>query len=898
MKILDMRTINGPNVYHHRPVLIMNVDLEDLVDVASDEIANFNPQLLKLLPGLKNHRCSPRYSGGFVERLKRGTYLAHIIEHVGLELSVLCGIGVSFGKSLASETPGQYRIIVRSKSEEAMKFLMGKSVEIIESIIFNRPFDLESCLNQARQIIFANQFGPSTSVILDAADRRNIPWRRINDQNLIQLGFGKYRQFIQASTTSLTSNIAVEIAQDKNLTKKLLADTLVYVPRGKPAYSLEEAYEIQKEMSGVPLALKPIDGNHGRGVSINIKTQEELASAFNEACKISPAVIIEESLSGRDYRILVIGGKVVAAAERIPAFVVGDGIHTLLELIQKENENPLRGEGHENILTKISIDYETTSILQKRGLTLEHVAAEDEICFLKETANLSTGGTAIDKTDEIHPEIKAMCERTARIVGLDICGVDLICEDISQSLSEQRGGVIEVNAGPGLRMHHYPSVGRARDVGLKLIDHLYPNQINGRIPIVAITGTNGKTTVSRLLSHLVFENGQSVGTTTTDGIYLNEEKIVDGDNTGPLSARTVLSDPAVEVAVLETARGGIIKRGLGYDWSDIGIFTNLEADHIGQDGIKSIEDILKIKSLVIERVKNGGNVILNADSPGIVSLTQNSRTEMDNKKLTYFSLRSDNSVIQRHLALGGHAYFLRAGEIIEAQGTFESSILHTEDIPITLKGTALFHVANVMAVIAGAHALGISDEVILRGLQNYRPDKNLGRTTLYKIGKGFLLLDYGHNPDAFLSIGQMSRMWNISKLTAVLGAPGDRNDDIMKMIGEVAARVFDKIIIREDQDLRGRTSGAVAKILYDTIISKRGELECQIELNSSEALKVAVSAMEEGELIVYFYEELNSSEKIVAELGGIKWTDTSLFGKNSARDKTKKRGDEWLQFSY
>lgn len=515
MKVLDIRTITSPNVYHHRPVLIMSLELESLSEKANSDIPGFTERLMSLLPGLKNHHCSPRHSGGFVERLNKGTYFAHIIEHIALELSECCGIGVNYGKSIYNGGIGKYLIITRYSCEEGMKFLLVSAVKLAAALARGENFDLDECLQSAKNIIRLNELGPSTKAILDAAKKRNIPWRRLNDKNLIQLGQGIFRHFIQATTTSKTNDISVDIAQDKNLTKKLLEEASIRVPRGRPAYSLEEALEIQEEIL-VPLVVKPLDGNHGRGVSLNVSTPKEMQAAFDLARMHSDIVMIEEYLRGVDYRVLVVGGKIVAASQRVPAHVIGDGIHSLNELIEKENRNPLRGEDHEKALTKMTVGRETIALLQKSGLTLNTIPNKKECIFLKETANLSTGGIAIDVTDEIHPDIQLMCERAARIVGLDICGVDLIAENIGLPMTAQSGGIIEVNANPGIRMHHHPSFGMSRQVGAAIVESLYPENSNGRIPIIAITGTNGKTTVARILSHIIAASGKCVGTTTTD----------------------------------------------------------------------------------------------------------------------------------------------------------------------------------------------------------------------------------------------------------------------------------------------------------------------------------------------------------------------------------------------
>lgn len=896
MKILNMNTIHGPNVYHHRPVLIMEIDLEEFAETASTDIDQFTERLIATLPGLQQHHCSPGHEGGFVERLQRGTYFAHMIEHIAIELSVLAGIEVSYGKSVYAGEPGHYKIIVRFTNKEGMKYLLESAVELARCVAQGLPFDLESSLKHARYIVRKSELGPSSNSILAAAKKRNIPYKIINADGLIQLGYGKYRQFFQATTTGRTSDIAVDIAQDKNFTKKLLQEAAIRVPRGRAVHSMTEALEVLNEIP-VPLAIKPLDGNHGRGVTLDVRTPEEVKTAFLQARKHSDIVLIEECLQGRDYRLVLVGGKLIAAALRTPAHVKGDGVSTLKELIDKENLNPQRGEGHEKPLTKISVDSETTTLLARTGKTIEYVPAENEIVFLKDTANLSTGGTAVDVTNEVHPDIRFMCERTARIIGLDVCGVDLVAEDISKPIHRQSGGIIEVNAGPGIRMHHYPAEGEARDVGGAIIDHLFPYNISGRIPIVAITGTNGKTTVSRLLAHIAAGTGKCVGNTTTDGIWINNIQVAEGDTTGPVSASTVLTDPSVEIAILETARGGIVKRGLGYDWSDVGVFTNVKLDHVGQDGIETIDDILKIKSLVVERVRPGGTVILNADSPEIVKYRESVRENLSNRKVVYFSLHPTNRVIHDHLEEGGHAYFIRNGDIIEALGEEESVILSTDQIPLTLGGTAHFHVANVLAAIAAAHGIGLSDELIVSGLLSFGQQRNQGRTNLYHAGAGYLLLDYGHNPDAITCIGEMGRRWNVSTTTAIISAPGDRSDDVLKLAGQAASWVFDKIIVREDSDPRGREPGEISKLIFNSVVEENPQVKCEIIMNSAEALRTAISRMQKDELVVFFYEDYKEIEKVLHEIKVSPLTQLDhAFFKKEVHTAPEGR-EEWLQYS-
>lgn len=901
MKILSIRTIEDPNVYHHRPVLVMSLALEEYADKASSEIEGFNERLLQILPGLKNHNCSPRYAGGFVERLNRGTYFAHITEHIALELSEKAGIGVNFGKSIYDGKPGKYKVIVRYLNEQGMIYLLKSAVDIIKTVGSNKNFDtatflVEAKISEAKKIITDTTYGPSTQAILNAATKKHIPWRSLINQGLVQLGIGKYRKFIQATTTSQTSDIAVDIAQNKYATKKLLEEALIKVPKGRPVENVEAALSFLRKNSG-PLAIKPLEGNHGRGITLNVMTEEEVIHAFEVAKRESEGVLIEECLKGNDYRLIFVGGKLIAAAQRIPAYVRGNGLSTIKDLIDKENLNPLRGKEHEKPLTKIQLNQESELILKKQNFTMETIPSKGFIVKLKETANISTGGCALDVTDEVHPEIRFMCERAAKIIGLDICGIDLIADDISKPIAHQTAAIIEVNAGPGLRMHQHPSFGKIRDVGAAIIDNLFKDN-NGRIPIVAITGTNGKTTVSRMLNQIFSADGLCVGNTTSDGVYVDNKLILDGDTTGPASARAVLSDPMIDIAILETARGGIVKRGLAFDYCDVGIFTNVNADHIGQDGIECIEDIIKIKSLVIESVRPGGTVILNADCKEVAALAKDPKLDIKNKLLVYFSLSKDNPIFKEHIKAGGHGYFLKNHQIIEVQGNSESIVAHVNEIPITMHGTAQFNILNAMASIAAAHALNVSDEKILSALYTFNQDKNPGRTNLYKVKKGYLMMDYGHNPDAITAIGSMAREWNISSVTGIITAPGDRSDEMIKMLGLYSSYAFDKIIIREDEDLRGRIPGEISALLKEVINNERKTLSCEIIPDSRIALQTAIDRMEENELVVFFYEELDHTEDILKESRASQDISSELFIKIKKEDYKTDKEQSWMQQSH
>jgi cyanophycin synthetase len=644
MRVDKIRTLSGPNIYNHKPVLVMRLHLGSLAETESSAVPGFNERLTALLPGVREHGCSKGRPGGFIERLVCGTYFGHIVEHVALELSELAGVPVYYGKTLYADEPGYYNVVVAYKAERGMRFLLGVAVELVEALIKNDSYPLEEKLVEARRLIARTELGPSTRAIVEAAQKRGIPTFRVNSDSLVQLGYGKNRKFIQAAMTDRTSGIAVEIAGDKELTKTILEQADLPVPRGHIVETADEAVSAMLNL-GAPVVVKPMDGHQGKGVSLNLATAAEVSEAFLIAKEYSHDVL-------GDYRVLVVNGKLVAASERLPCHVMGDGTRTLSELIEGANRDPLRGDGHDKALTKIVVDQVMLCCLRKRNLSLEYVPLKGERVFLRETGNLSTGGTATDVTDIVHPEVKLQCERAARVVGLDICGLDLVAADISQPL-QKGNGFIEANAAPGLRMHTQPTQGQSRDVGGAIIDMLYPQGADGRIPVISITGTNGKTTVTRMIHHILREMNWCVGMTTTDGIHIGGEIVSRGDTTGPHSARVVLSDPTVEVAVLETARGGIMRRGLGYDWSDIAVITNIREDHIGQDGIHDIEDLVHIKSLIAERVREGGTLILNADDEQCVRLIENSRVRRVNKQFVYFSLNDNHLLIRKYLDIGG-----------------------------------------------------------------------------------------------------------------------------------------------------------------------------------------------------------------------------------------------------
>lgn len=863
MKIESIRTLYGPNVYSYRPVLLMRLDLGELVERESREFNGFNERLLTTLPGIQNHYCSLGYPGGFVTRLEEGTYFGHIVEHVALELTELADIGKTHGKT-RHDSGSFYNIAIEFRAEKASMYLLEQAVSLVEAVLRKRAFDVKPVLQKAKRLVADAEVGPTTRAITEAAERRGIPWRRDGTGNRVQLGYGKYLHYIQASMTDQTNVIAVELAQDKEETKERLERHGIPVPKGKCVYTLRQANKAADEL-GRPVVVKPVNGRKGLAVSLEVSTPEEMKVAFEAAKEFSSAILIEEMLDGRNYRVVIVGGRMAAASERLLPHVIGDGVSTIRELIATENRNPLRGDGHENPLTKIKVDSDVINHLQHAGLSLDAIPKHGEHVTLSNRSNLSTGATAQDVTDQVHPTITRMCERAARLIGLDVCGVDLVIPDIATPMTS--GGVIELNASPGLRMHHYPSAGMPRDVGEAVVDSVYPPGAPSRIPIISITGTNGKTTVTRMIGHVLGKADLCVGMTTTDGIYIGGERVVEGDTTGPQSAQVVLSDPAVEAAVLETARGGILRRGLGYDWSDIGVLTNISDDHVGQDGIQSVEDVLFIKSLVAERVKESGTLILNADDEHLAKLMESHRVNKIPKKVVYFAIDENNPLIRSHLQGGGTAYFAKNKALIESVGETQRTIAETSRLPIVMNGAADFQVSNLLATIAACRAFGIDQDVLLKSLSKFSSwANNPGRANLYRLNGGHVMVDYGHNTDAFHAICRMTSTWTNRRVTGIITIPGDRDDAIIDRAARAAAKGFNKVIVREDHDLRGRKPGDVASIVCRAIREVSPAMECEVVLDEIEALRRAVSQMSKDEVIVCFYEKLKPVQQALQEL--------------------------------
>ncbi|MGL5077013.1 MAG: cyanophycin synthetase, partial [Waterburya sp.] len=723
--------------------------------------------------------------------------------------------------------------------------------------------ELEQDLADLRELNANSALGPSTETIIKEAEARKIPWMWLSARAMLQLGYGVNQKRIQATLSNKTSILAVELACDKEGTKTILGNAGVPVPQGTVIRYLDELEQAIADVGGYPIVIKPLDGNHGRGITIDINDWSEAKAAYDMASQASKtrSVIVEQYYRGNDHRVLVINGKVVAVAERVPAHVIGDGRSTIQELIDITNQDPRRGEGHDKVLTKIIIDSTSQAVLAKQGYSLDSVLPSQSVAYLRATANLSTGGVAIDRTDEIHPENVWLAQRVAKIIGLDIAGIDIVTSDISLPLRETKGVVVEVNAAPGFRMHASPSQGLPRNVGASVLEMLFPNNAPSRIPIVAITGTNGKTTTTRLTAHIYRQTGKIVGFTTTDGIYIQEYLIETGDNTGPYSAGTILKDPTVEVAVLETARGGILRSGLAFEDCDIGVVLNVAADHLGLGGIDTIEQMAKVKAVVAEPVKAEGYAILNADDPLVAAMA-----EKLNCKVAYFSMNPDNPIIIEHSRRNGLAAIYENGYLSILEGEWTLRIEKAVKIPMTMGGMADFMIANALAGCLAAFAQGVDIEVIRRGVRTFQisAEQTPGRMNLFDLGDYHALVDYAHNPHGYKAVSDFVRNWEGERI-GVVGGPGDRRDEDLILLGNISAQVFDHIIIKEDDDPRGRTVGEVADLITKGICQVNPNLSYTVILKETEAINTALDQVQKNNLVVIFPEQVNRAIDLIKQ---------------------------------
>lgn len=848
MKILEINAMRGPNYWSIRrhKLIVMVLDLEEMEEIPSNKIPGFKERLAKMFPTMYEHRCSVGEAGGFFQRVDEGTWMGHIIEHIALEIQTLAGMDTGFGRTRGYGEKGVYNVVFSYLEESVGRFAAKISVAICEALIAGKEYDLADDIQTMRELREESRLGPSTGSIVEEAEARGIPWIRLNKYSLCQLGYGANQKRIQATVTSETSSIGVELACDKEETKYLLEQAHVDVPKGE-IIRRESSLEETCRYVGYPLVIKPIDGNHGKGITVNIKNYEDALVAFHAAKVVSNAVIVEKFVTGSDYRLLVINHVLVAAAIRTPANVVGDGKHTIQELIDSTNSDPRRGFGHENILTKITTNDLTKTIIKDAGYTLDSILEEGKRLLLKDTANLSTGGTAEDVTDIVHPANIAMAERISKIIDLDICGIDIMTTDITKPLSETGGAVLEVNAGPGFRMHLAPTKGLPRNVAAPVIDKLFPKGNNGRIPIIAISGTNGKTTTTRLIAHMAKMSGYRVGYTTTDGVYVQNRLLMTGDCTGPASAEFVLRDPTVNFAVLESARGGLLRAGLGFKNCDIGIVTNVAADHLGLKGIHTIEQLAKVKAVIPETVLPDGYAILNADDDLVYEMRRTLTC-----KVALFSMDENNPRIKALQRKGGITAVYENDYVTICRGEWKMRILKVNQIPLTYGGKAKFMIQNVLPAILAGNIQGFSIEDMKAALETFIPSASQtpGRLNMFEFENFTVLLDYAHNPAGMRALQKFTDELEATVKVGIIAGIGDRRVEDNNEMGRIAAKMFDEIIIRQDKRLRGKTEEELIKMLSDGIKMQDKNKKLTIIPSEKEAITFAVNNAVKGSLII------------------------------------------------
>lgn len=849
MKIIEINAMRGPNYWSIRrhKLIVMVLDLEEMEDYPSNKIDGFNERIKAMFPSMYSHRCSIGEAGGFFQRLDEGTWMGHVVEHIALEIQTLAGMDTGFGRTRGYGEVGVYNVVFSYMEENVGRYAAKASVDICKALIANEPYDLETDIQRMRELRENERLGPSTGSIIAEAESRGIPWIRLNKYSLCQLGYGANQKRIQATVTSETSSIGVEIACDKEDTKHLLEQAEVPVPRGD-IITRESSLEEACRYVGYPLVIKPIDGNHGRGITVNINNYEDALVAFHAAKEVSRRVIVEKYVVGRDFRLLVINNVLVAAAVRTPALVVGDGKSTIQELVDEVNKDPRRGYGHENVLTQITINQLTKTILAAKGYDENSVPPEGEVVVLKDTANLSTGGTAEDVTDVVHPSNVSMAERISKIIDLDICGIDIMTTDISKPVEETNGAILEVNAGPGFRMHLEPTKGLPRNVAAPVVDKLFPKQGDtGRIPIIAITGTNGKTTTTRLIAHMAKMRGYRVGYTTSDGVYIQNRLLMKGDCTGPVSAEFVLKDPTVNFAVLECARGGLLRAGLGYKKCDVGIVTNVAEDHLGLKGIHTIEQLAKVKGVIPETVLPDGFAILNADDDLVYDMRRSI-----NCNLALFSMDENNPRIKALQKLGGVTAVYENGYVTLCRGPWKMRVMKAKDIPLTYGGKAKFMIQNILPAIIAANVKGISIEDMKVALETFLPSASQtpGRLNLFHFENFDILLDYAHNPSGMRALQKFTDELEATEKIGIIAGVGDRRDEDTLELGSIAAEMFDHIIIRQDKNLRGKSEQEIIKMLEDGIKRKDPNKKITIIPSENEAITYAVKNAKRGSLII------------------------------------------------
>jgi cyanophycin synthetase len=879
MRILERSVFVGPSLYAHFPVIRLELDLSELEQWPTGRLgAGFVDGLVAALPGLAEHGCSYRQAGGFIRRMREGdgTWLGHVLEHVAIELQNVAGEDVTFGKTRSvDDKPGVYSVVYEYAQKEEGIAAGELALRLLSSLLPEQlrtrnsvPEGWEWASARDEFIRYAQRraLGPSTASLVRAAEERDIPWLRLNGQSLVQLGHGKYQQRIQATVTGKTPHIAVELASDKEETNKILATLGLPVPRQELVTTEEGALRAARKL-GVPVVTKPFNGNHGRGISIHLMTDEEVIAGFNEAREISRSVIVENFLSGDDHRLLVVNGELVAATRRTPGHVIGDGTQTIAQLVDAVNADPRRGVGHEKVLTRIVLDAQADMMMERVGYTADSVPKAGETVFLRSTANLSTGGTATDVTDVIHPDNRDMAVRAIRAIGLDVGGVDFLSTDITESYKTIGGGICEVNAAPGFRMHVSPSEGTPRDAAGPVIDMLFPQGSPSRVPIAAVTGTNGKTTTARMLAHITKMAGYTPGLTTTDGVYIDGQRTVEGDMTGPVSARMVLSDPQIDIAILETARGGLIRAGMGVPKVNVGAVLNVQSDHLGLKGIDTLEQLAEVKRIVVEVATDCA--VLNADDPNVLKMSGYT----DAKVICYVTMNPSHALVREHVRAGGRACALEAGVNGSMITLYDKGshipLLWTHLIPATMEGRALHNVQNAMVAASMAFSLGIKLDAIRQGLRTFDTTffQAPGRMNVYSEHPFKVLFDYGHNAHAVSVMADLAQRLDVSgRRIVVICGPGDRRDEDLVAIANAVAGRFDHYICRRDDSLRGRDGDEVPGIL-SRALQAAGVSPDDISVipDEQKATDAALRMGRPGDLLLIFADALVRSWKQIVK---------------------------------
>lgn len=857
VKVCRLRVLRGPNLYAYKPVLQITLDIGPYEEQPSNSFPGFVERLTAWLPGLYKHECGVGRPGGFIERLERGTYLGHIVEHITLELQNLMGFNVSFGRARGTGEQGVYNVVIAYQEEEPGRAAFETALRLTLAAMHDDPFDFEAELERLLAIADEYRLGPSTGAIVAAARARKIPVLRVTSTgSLVQLGYGIHQKRILASETSYTSAIAVDLCQDKSLTNHMLRQVGVPVPSGRMVKSAREAWQAAQEI-GLPIVVKPMDGNQGKGVSVNLNSKAEVSEAFAITRQYSRQVLVESYIEGHDFRLLVINGRLVAAAQRDPAQVVGDGRHTVAQLIEVLNQDPRRRPGHGSTLSRVEVNEAVELTLGQQNMSLITIPADGQVVKLRHNSNLSTGGTATDVTDEVHPRNARLAELAAQILALDVAGIDIVCRDIRRPLAEQGGAIVEVNAAPGLRMHLNPSQGQARPVGVPIVEMLYPGDTPARIPVIAITGTNGKTTVTRLVGHMYETARWVVGMTCTDGIYINKELIVKGDCSGPKSAQTILLHPHVEVAVLETARGGILCEGLAFDQCLVGVITNITSDHLGLDEIKTLDQLARVKQVVVEAVSNDGAAILNAEDPLVAEMAA-----ATDARVVYFSREEQNHVMQAHLAEGGQGVFVEEDMIILATGTNKVRLVELDRIPFTWGGRIGFQVMNALAATAAAWAAGLNPAMIVRALATFEADATMapGRFNIFELNGVEVILDYGHNAAAMEALGQAVETLEPRHTVLAFTLPGDRRDEDIIETTKATIPFTHAYVLYDSEDRRGRAENEIPDLMRRQLPEN---VPYEFAVGQPEGILKAWQQVQPGDRLIVIADEVNEALEVL-----------------------------------